>query len=81
MRAILLSLLLNSCLINADEHQSSIEGRQEKIEMRLGQLVPEFNSNMKRNIDGISNQMKRIAINVIDLKKRQQKTFKSLKWI
>ena len=38
MRALILILLLNSCLINADEHRSSIEERLQKMEDGVAKL-------------------------------------------
>ena len=72
MRAILLSLLLNSCFINADEHHSSIEERLANIEMSLEQLAADLKTNI-RNDDSNSMEMKRIEIKVSMLSEKSKK--------
>ena len=60
MIAKIIILFLNLCLINANEHQSSVKKRLDNLE----KLLADLNSNWKRNDDAISMEMKKIEIKV-----------------
>jgi hypothetical protein len=77
MIAIVIILLLNSCVINADEHQSSIEERLSNIEMTLEQLAADLKSKV-RNEDSISMVIKRIEIKVSLLSEKATKDISEL---
>jgi hypothetical protein len=79
MRALIFILLLNSCLLNADEHQSSIEERLVKVETMLEQLEAKLSSNIQRNYDTMSNQMIRITIKLEQLSNKSTEDKSQLK--